>query len=309
MCGIAGIVFDESAPPRARAAVERMTTALAHRGPDEYGYHVDHRAALGHRRLSIIDLKTGQQPLYNEDGSVCVVFNGEIYNFQDVRRRLIAAGHVFRTNSDTETIVHAYEAWGERCVEHFRGMFAFAIRDIRNDRLFLARDRFGKKPLFYAQFDGKFVFASEIKAILADPAFRRELDDEALAAYFMFSYVPAPLTIFRGIRKLLPGNVMTVEGGCLRDTKYWDVTYAPNRIWSESSFIIEFRHRIADAVSMRLISEVPLGAFLSGGVDSSAVVAFMAARARNRSTRSPSDSLADPLPSTTSERARMVASR
>ncbi len=276
MCGIAGILFDDGAPPKARALVDRMTTALTHRGPDECGYHVDHRAALGHRRLSIIDLKTGQQPLYNEDRSVCVVFNGEIYNFQEVRARLIAEGHVFRTNSDTETIVHAYEQWGDRCVDRFRGMFAFAIRDLRHDRLFLARDRFGKKPLFYASYGGKFVFASEMKAILTDPAFVRQLDEEAVASYFMFSYIPAPLTIFRGIRKLLPGHVMAVEGGRIRETKYWDLEYAPNRARSEASFIDEYTERMSSAVGIRLISEVPLGAFLSGGVDSSAVVAFMA---------------------------------
>jgi asparagine synthase (glutamine-hydrolysing) len=276
MCGIAGILFDDTAPPHARAAIEGMTTALTHRGPDESGYHVDARAALGHRRLSIIDLKTGQQPMYNEDHTICVVFNGEIYNFQEVRERLLAEGHVFRTNSDTETIVHAYESWGERCVERFRGMFAFAIRDLRHDRLFLARDRFGKKPLFYASYNGKFVFASEMKAILTDPAFARQIDEEALAAYFMFSYIPAPLTIFRGIRKLLPGHVLTVEQGRVRETQYWDVTFAPDRKRTEADFIEEFTHRMTDAVSMRLISEVPLGAFLSGGVDSSAVVAFMA---------------------------------
>jgi asparagine synthase (glutamine-hydrolysing) len=276
MCGIAGILFPGNAPPDARGTIERMTTALRHRGPDEAGYHVDGRAALGHRRLSIIDLKTGQQPLYNEDRSVCVVFNGEIYNFQEIRVRLIAAGHMFRTNSDTETIVHAYEEWGEECVTRFRGMFAFAIRDQRQDRLFLARDRFGKKPLFYAWYDGRFVFASEMKAILADPAFVRQIDDEALAAYFTFSYVPAPLTIFRGIRKLPPASVLTVEAGRARERQYWDVSFAPSRNRTEADIIEEFKHRMSEAVSVRLMSEVPLGAFLSGGIDSSAVVAFMA---------------------------------
>jgi asparagine synthase (glutamine-hydrolysing) len=276
MCGIAGILFTATAPPEARAVVERMTTSLAHRGPDDSGYHVDARACLGHRRLSIIDLETGQQPIYNEDHTVCVVFNGEIYNFKEIRARLLSEGHVFRTNSDTETIVHAYEAWGARCVDHFRGMFAFAIRDLRNDRLFLARDRFGKKPLFYACYDGRFVFASEMKAILSDPAFARQVDDEALASYFMFGYVPAPLTIFRGVRKLRPGHVLTVDRGRVQETEYWDLSFAPNRRRTEEDFLEEFRHRMAEAVRVRLISEVPLGAFLSGGVDSSAVVAFMA---------------------------------
>jgi asparagine synthase (glutamine-hydrolysing) len=276
VCGIAGVFSTGGRAGDLRPLVERMTHAVAHRGPDDSGYHVDATCALGHRRLSIIDLKSGHQPMYNEDRSVCVVFNGEIYNFQHVRTRLLALGHVFRTNSDTETIVHAYEAWGERCVDEFRGMFAFAVRDLRNNSLFLARDRFGKKPLFYASYGGRFVFASEMKSILADPAFDRSIDEEAVASYFTFSYIPAPLTIFRHIRKLLPGHVMTVtsEGVCER--KYWDLSFVPERQRSESDVIEEFRHRFAEAVSMRLISEVPLGAFLSGGVDSSAVVAFMA---------------------------------
>src|SRR5437773_2376168 len=188
MCGIAGIYFSDGKRPQAEPLIARMTSSLTHRGPDEYGYHVDAKAALGHRRLSIIDLESGQQPMYNEDRTICVVFNGEIYNFAEIRDRLVADGHVFRTNSDTETIVHAYERWGERCVDAFRGMFAFAVRDVRKDRLFLARDRFGKKPLFYASYDGKFVFASEMKAILADPRFHRSIDDHALAAYYTFSY-------------------------------------------------------------------------------------------------------------------------
>jgi asparagine synthase (glutamine-hydrolysing) len=275
MCGIAGIYFPHGRPPDAEPLIERMTSALVHRGPDECGYHMDHKAALGHRRLSIIDLASGQQPIYNEDGTVAVVFNGEIYNFEEIRRRLIADGHAFRTNSDTETIVHAYEAWGERSVEAFRGMFAFAIRDLRDDTLFLARDRFGKKPLFYAHDDGRFVFASEMKSILVDPAFDRSIDEEALASYFMFSYVPAPLTIFKGIRKLQPGHVLTVEGGLVREARYWDLSFKPDRKRSEADFIEEFRHRLNDAVKVRLMSEVPLGAFLSGGIDSSAVVACM----------------------------------
>lgn len=281
MCGIAGM-FSAGAPvPDAERLIERMTSALTHRGPDEGGYHTDGKSALGHRRLSIIDLKGGQQPIYNEDRTICVIFNGEIYNFKEIRDRLLADGHVFRTNSDTETIVHAYEAWGERCVERFRGMFAFAIRDLRRDLLFLARDRFGKKPLFYASYGGTFVFASEIKSILADPRFDRAIDDEGLASYFMFSYIPAPLTIFRNIRKLRPGHTLTVCGGRLRESRYWDLSFAPDRTRKEADFIEEFRSKMADAVRIRLISEVPLGAFLSGGVDSSTVVAFMAQASRD----------------------------
>jgi asparagine synthase (glutamine-hydrolysing) len=275
MCGIAGIYFANGKPPESRQVIERMTSALIHRGPDECGYHADAQALLGHRRLSIIDLKSGQQPLYNEDRSISVVFNGEIYNFEEIRDRLVGDGHVFRTNSDTETIVHAYEKWGERCVEQFRGMFAFAIRDLRNDILFLARDRFGKKPLFYASYDGKFVFASEMKAILTDARFNRSIDEEALASYFMLSYVPAPLTIFKGIHKLRPGHVLTVERGRVRETQYWDLSFKPDRSRKEADVIDELTHRMSEAVRIRLMSEVPLGAFLSGGIDSSAVVAFM----------------------------------
>jgi asparagine synthase (glutamine-hydrolysing) len=270
------VFYERQAPADARATIERMTTALAHRGPDEYGYHIDERAALGHRRLSIIDLATGQQPMYNEDRSIAVVYNGEIYNFAEIRDRLVKAGHVFRTNSDTETIVHAYEEWGEGCVQRFRGMFAFAIRDIGKDRLFLARDRFGKKPIFYANYNGRFVFASEMKAILTDRALARRIDEEALAAFFMLSYIPAPLTIFEGIRKLPPGCTLTVASGRVVERQYWDLTFAPNRSRSEADFIDEFMERMAEAVRLRLLSEVPLGAFLSGGIDSSAVVAFMA---------------------------------
>jgi len=277
MCGITGIFLTGSREPADLASdIRRLTPMLAHRGPDDEGYGVDATCALGHRRLSIIDVDGGHQPIDNEDGTVSVVFNGEIYNYQEIRAELIADGHVFRTNSDTETIVHAYEAWGERSVDRLRGMFAFAIRDRRNDSLFLARDRFGKKPLYYARLKDRFVFASEMKAILADPAVDRQIDEEALASYFMLSYVPAPLTIFRRIRKLRPGHVMTVTRDGVRETPYWDLTFKPDRRRKESDFIEEFRHRMSESVGIRLMSEVPLGAFLSGGVDSSAVVAFMA---------------------------------
>jgi asparagine synthase (glutamine-hydrolysing) len=276
MCGIAGIYFLRGRPDDAEQRIERMTSTLTHRGPDECGYHSDHNAVLGHRRLSIIDLATGQQPLYNEDRTVSVVFNGEIYNFEDVRRRLIARGHAFRTNSDTETIVHAYEEWGGACVDLFRGMFAFAVRDERRDTLFLARDRFGKKPLFYAEYGGQFVFASEIKAILTDPRFERRIDDEALASYFMLAYIPAPLTIFAGIRKLPPGHTLTVDRHRIREERYWDLVFKPDRTRTEAQVREELVARLEEAVRLRLISDVPLGAFLSGGIDSSAVVAFMA---------------------------------
>jgi asparagine synthase (glutamine-hydrolysing) len=276
VCGIAGIYSLNDAPLAVNGLLERMTTSLTHRGPDEFGYHRDAKAALGHRRLSIIDLASGQQPLYNEDHTVSVVFNGEIYNFEETRRQLIEYGHQFRTRSDTETIVHAYEEWGASCVERFRGMFAFAIRDERRDILFLARDRFGKKPIFYAIYDGTFVFASEMKAILADPRFSRQIDQEALAAYFMLSYIPAPLTIFKGISKLLPGHTITIERGRVQHRRYWNLVFKPDRRRREADLVDELRGRLNEAVRIRLMSEVPLGAFLSGGIDSSAVVAFMA---------------------------------
>jgi asparagine synthase (glutamine-hydrolysing) len=276
MCGIAGIYFLRGRPEDAASRIERMTSSLTHRGPDECGYHIDGSAVMGHRRLSIIDLATGQQPLYNEDRTVSVVFNGEIYNFEEIRRRLIARGHSFRTNSDTETIVHAYEEWGGACVDMFRGMFAFAVRDERRDLLFLARDRFGKKPLFYAEYDGQIVFASEIKAILADPGFERRIDDEALASYFMLSYIPAPLTIFAGIRKLPPGHTLTISRERISEERYWDLVFNPDRTRTEAQVREELLARLDEAVRLRLISDVPLGAFLSGGIDSSAVVAFMA---------------------------------
>jgi asparagine synthase (glutamine-hydrolysing) len=275
MCGIAGIWFADRRPRDAGALIASMTTALTHRGPDDCGYHTDANVLLGHRRLSIIDLKTGQQPIYNEDRTIGIVFNGEIYNFEEIRRRLMADGHVFRTTSDTETIVHAYESWGERCVDAFNGMFAFAIRDMRRNTLWLARDRFGEKPLFYASYGGKFVFASEMKAILADPHVDRSIDEEALAAYVLFSYIPAPLTIFKSIRKLRPGHTLTVERGRIRETEYWDVSYEPNRRRTEAETIAELKERLGAAVRARLVSDVPVGAFLSGGIDSSAVVAFM----------------------------------
>src|SRR5262245_34360584 len=285
MCGIAGIYYLNERPPDADACIVRMTSALTHRGPDACGYHSDNRVVLGHRRLSIIDLATGQQPLYNEDRTVGVVFNGEIYNFAEIRSRLISAGHVFRTHSDTETIVHAYEEWGEACVEAFRGMFAFAVRDERRDTLFIARDRFGKKPLFYAEYDGKFVFASEMKAILADERFDKRIDQEALASYFMLSYIPAPLTIFAGIRKLRPGHTLTIDRQCVRETQYWDIAFRPDRTRTEAATLDELMARLDEAVRIRLVSDVPLGAFLSGGIDSSAVVAFMAKAAGSSPVR------------------------
>ena len=276
MCGIVGILSDTRGNREdLTGRVTAMASSLAHRGPDDEGFFFADGVALGHRRLSIIDLATGHQPMFNEDGSVCIVFNGEIYNYAQVKEELSAKGHRFATNSDTETIVHAYEEWGQACVHRLRGMFAFGIWDDREKKLFIARDRLGKKPLFYADYAGQFVFASEMKAILTDPNFDRSMDEEALAAYFLFSYIPAPLTIFKNIRKLPPGHTLTVQNGQVTIERYWDIAFEPDHRKTESQFIDEFQHLLDEAVRIRLISDVPLGAFLSGGIDSSTVVALM----------------------------------
>lgn len=274
MCGIAGLYFpyhqSEITPH-----IRRMTDCLTHRGPDDEGFYTEGSIALGHRRLSIIDVKTGHQPIFNETKDKCIIFNGEVFNFTELKTELEALGHRFSTVSDTETILHAYEEWGEKCVEKFRGMFAFCIWDSQKEQLFLARDRFGIKPLFYAHYNGKFVFASEIKSILADPELKRTIDPEALASYFMFSYIPAPLTIYTQVKKLLPGHILVLKHGQITIKKYWDLFFAPDRRKKENDFIIEFLDLLKESIRMRLISEVPLGAFLSGGMDSSTIVAVM----------------------------------
>ena len=279
MCGIVGIFDLYGKDTIDQALLNRMNQSQVHRGPDEGGLHLEPGLGLGHRRLSIIDLASGQQPLFNEDHSVVVVFNGEIYNFKALMRQLSQAGHQFRTHSDTEVIVHAWEQWGERCVEHFRGMFAFAIWDRNQQALFLARDRLGVKPLYYAQLgNGKLIFGSELKALLAHPDLLRELDPLAIEDYFAYGYVPEPRTIFKQAHKLAPGHTL-----CLRRTQalplpkpYWDIPFQLNSTISEAQAADELIARLREAVEIRLVAEVPLGAFLSGGVDSSAVVARMA---------------------------------
>jgi asparagine synthase (glutamine-hydrolysing) len=271
MCGIFGIISSNIDRPQ----LEASTDTLSHRGPDDSGFFANKDVGLGHRRLGIIDLEGGHQPIFNEDGSKCIIFNGEIYNFMELRDLLILKGHKFSTRSDTETILHAYEEWGECCVEKLRGMFAFAIWDSKEKTLFLARDRLGIKPLFYGEHNGGFYFASEMKAILAVPDFPREIDEVALTNYFTLSYTPAPLTIFKNIRKLLPGHTLTLKDGKISIKKYWDLTFVSDRSKSEDYFIEKFMELLQEAVKIRLISEVPLGAFLSGGIDSSTVVALM----------------------------------
>jgi asparagine synthase (glutamine-hydrolysing) len=279
MCGITGVFDTRGKAEISRPLLDRMNQSLLHRGPDAGGLHLEPGLGLGHRRLSIIDLSTGQQPLYNEDNSVVVVFNGEIYNFQELVPELQALGHVFRTRSDTEVIVHAWEAWGENCVQRFRGMFAFALWDRNQQVLFLARDRLGVKPLYYSLLaDGHCVFGSELKALLAHPGLPREMDPHAVEEYFAFGYIPEPRSIFKGVYKLPPGYTLTLQRGepVRQPVAYWDVTFKSASPVSVQEVSEELIHRLRESVKIRLISEVPLGAFLSGGVDSSAVVAMMA---------------------------------
>jgi asparagine synthase (glutamine-hydrolysing) len=277
MCGIAGRFNYDPRQPVDRRVLANMTDVLAHRGPDASGYHVEPGVGLGHRRLSIIDLSTGDQPVSNEDGTVWTVFNGEIYNFAEVRSVLAPLGHQFRTNSDTEVIVHAYEQWGERCVERFRGMFAFAIWDARRRRLMLARDRVGVKPLYYAELPDGVVFGSEIKSLLEDPDVPRAWRPDAIDAYLTLLYIPAPATIYRAIHKLPPAHVLVAEQGLVRTARYWDLTFAGDtRPRTEPEYLEELDELLRESIALRQISDVPLGAFLSGGIDSSAVAAYMA---------------------------------
>ena len=279
MCGITGLFDTRGRRDIDRAVLTRMNESQHHRGPVEGGVHLEPGVGLGHRRLSIIDLATGQQPLYNEDQSVCVVFNGEIYNYLELIPELQALGHVFHTRSDTEVIVHAWEAWGEKCVERFRGMFAFALWDRNQDCLFLARDRLGVKPLHYALLaDGTLLFGSELKSLLAHGGLPKDIDPLAVEEYFALGYVAEPRCIFKQARKLPPACTLLVKRGqALREPReYWDVRFTLDRRIGEAEAFEELTARLNESIRLRLMSEVPLGAFLSGGVDSSAVVALMA---------------------------------
>ena len=279
MCGIAGLFDTRGRRDFPRELVQRMNDVQFHRGPDEGGVHFEPGVALAHRRLSIIDLSSGQQPLFNEDGSVAVVFNGEIYNFQQLVPELKALGHVFHTHSDTEVIVHAWEAWGEDCVQRFRGMFAFALYDRNRDTLFLARDRLAVKPVFYALLDdGTLAFGSELKVLMQHPGLDRQLDPLAVEEYFALGYVAEPRTIFCGAKKLGAGETLCIRRGepVPEPKRYWDVRFTLDNPLSLEDATAELTARLRESVRLRMISEVPLGAFLSGGVDSSAVVAVMA---------------------------------
>ena len=273
MCGIAGIVSVGHPDP---ALVHRMCDVLAHRGPDGAGYYRSEHVALGMRRLAIIDVPGGQQPVYNEDRTVVAVFNGEIYNFRELRAELRRRGHRLATSSDSECLVHLYEEHGDALVGHLRGMFAFAIWDSKRQRLLLARDRVGKKPLFWRRDGGSLLFGSELKALAADPGFRRRVDPVALHHYLTYQYVPAPWSIYEGAEKLPPGHTLTWQAGNIEIRRYWRLDCAERQVTSVPEAAERLRELLLEATRIRMISERPLGAFLSGGVDSSAVVAAMA---------------------------------
>ncbi len=276
MCGICGIYNFGSGQPVEGDMLQRMRDVMRHRGPDEEGLYLEGNLGLGHRRLNIIDLSTGQQPMCNEDGTIWIVYNGEVYNFPELREDLSRKGHLFKTRSDTEVIIHAYEEYGPDCVQKLRGAFAFALWDERERCLMLARDRMGIKPLSYLMDDNRLVFASEIKAILEAEGVRRELDLAALDSYLKYQYVPAPQTIFAGLKKLPPGHVLVHKNGRTTIHRYWDLRFgAEGGAHPEEYYRERLLELLREAVKIRLMSDVPLGAFLSGGIDSSTVVALM----------------------------------
>ncbi|MBD3320056.1 MAG: asparagine synthase (glutamine-hydrolyzing) [Chitinivibrionales bacterium] len=276
MCGICGICSPGKISETDIHCMHRMCSLLQHRGPDDEGHYHDDYAALGMRRLSIIDIKGGHQPLSNEDKTLWIVFNGEIYNFQELRKTLQNKGHTFSSKSDTETIIHAYEEYGDACVNHFAGMFAFALWDSRNQRLFAARDRLGQKPLYYAESKGKVIFGSELKAILCQSKQSWPLDEIAIYHYLSLQYIPDPLTAYKGIHKLPAAHVLTYDSNGITLKRYWDLSYEPKLKISEQEAGQELRRLMNNAVHRRMISDVPLGAFLSGGIDSSIIVGLMA---------------------------------
>ena len=279
MCGIAGMFNLDGQEPASRNLLERMNQVQSHRGPDEGAVWLEQGVGLAHRRLAIIDISSGQQPLVSRDGQAVIVFNGEIYNFLLLRQELGELGHQFTTHSDTEVILAAYAQWGEACVEHLRGMFAFAIWDLSRQQLFLARDRLGIKPLYYSLVNGQsLIFGSELKALMQHPQLDRRLDESAIEDYFAFGYIPDPKSIYAGVAKLAPGHTLLIRQGDsrLQLRQYWDASFANPHQDSRETLQQELLERLREAVDVRLMAEVPLGAFLSGGVDSSAVVAMMA---------------------------------
>lgn len=279
MCGIAGIVNAEGLDAPCHTLVKSMCDVIVHRGPDDEGYHFSSHAGLGIRRLSIIDLQTGHQPVFSEDRSVAVVLNGEIFNFRELRSQLLERGHRFSTAGDTETIVHLYEDYGDACVEHLRGMFSFALWDEKRRRLLLARDRLGIKPLFYWTQAGRLAFGSELKCFRQDPTFHPRVNPGSLAEYLTFLYVLAPKTIFEGVSELPPAHVLTWDSGEIHLRRYWQLQYQADGGHSENYYVEGLTAKLADAVSSHLVSDVPLGAFLSGGLDSGLMLALMTAAA------------------------------
>lgn len=286
MCGICGKINYSSRADVAPDEIRRMNDVLIHRGPDDEGYHIKGHVGLGHRRLSIIDLSpAGHQPMANEDETVWVTYNGEIYNFLEIREELIRKGHKFKSRTDSEVIVHAYEEYGDRCVEKFNGMFAFAVWDEKKDRLFVARDRLGIKPLFYFNNGKTLLFASEVKALLSSGIVERNIDYCALSDYLSLGYILAPKSIIKSVKKLHPGHYLVLENGHIKIKKYWNLSeHFLNRdsVSSEKGFIEGLEHHLQKAVSRRMLSDVPLGSFLSGGLDSSAITSFMARSSRGR---------------------------
>lgn len=274
MCGIVGI-YDRTGRPIDRELLQRMTSSLHHRGPDGQGFFVDGAIGLGHRRLSIIDVQGGAQPISNEDGTLQIVFNGEIYNYVELQKELAALGHLFRTASDTEVILHAYEQWGPGCVNRFNGMFVFAIVNTDNNTIFLARDHLGIKPLYYVVLGNLLLFASEIKALIQYAACPREVDLDSLAELFTFRYVPSPKTLFKGILKLPPGHIMHVSETGARVERFWNWVPRLRTRWIEGELIEEYRSLLEDAVRLQLRSDVPIGLFLSSGIDSGVLLAIM----------------------------------
>jgi asparagine synthase (glutamine-hydrolysing) len=278
MCGICGILRFDGLGLDTGQLIKKMTDKLVHRGPDSFGYHSDAHCAFGFRRLSIIDLNTGDQPIGNEDGTIWIVFNGEIYNFQDLRTRLLDAGHHFCTNTDTEVILHAYEEFGVECLKLLRGMFAFAIWDSKQKTLLLARDRLGKKPLYYFHSNDSIIFGSELKAILQSPDVPREVDLTALDAYLAHGYIHPPKTILKGVNKLAPGSYMLVSTSrrSIDIRRYWDLEFTPKTSLSKTEVMEQVRTTLNKAVELRMVSDVPLGVLLSGGIDSTIITGLMA---------------------------------
>jgi asparagine synthase (glutamine-hydrolysing) len=275
MCGICGVVDFDQPDAVSAELLQRMNDTLKHRGPDDAGVYLAPHVGLGHRRLSIIDVAGGRQPISNEDGTVWVLLNGEIYNYSELCHRLLQRGHRFSTKSDTEAIVHLYEDKGEECFAELRGMFSIALWDARQRKLVLARDRVGKKPLFYFSKGSQILFGSELKALLAAGTVPRTIDERAVSDYFSLGYIPAPKTIYQGVSKVLPGHYLVASCGNVRSLRYWDVSFAQIEDKTEEQWCELLRQELCEATRVRLMSEVPLGAFLSGGMDSSAVVAVM----------------------------------